>query len=159
MFKKAKSVVKASAEADRYAESALTQNYAPNLKLTKIRYAIDGGYYEDASNLMASVRGDELINKRDQVEYFYRRARLAHKTGDITNAQQLYLQTAIAAEEEPWYFAPNAYLQLGYLAMTNNDKANAKIYFKKAIAYKNHEYKNSIDSKAKFALEQLKEKR
>ncbi|RAW01326.1 tetratricopeptide repeat protein [Pseudochryseolinea flava] len=158
MFKQAKTVGKASAEADRYAERALTADL-PHVKLTKIRYAIDGGYYEDATNLMASIRGDELKTKRDQVEYFYRKARLAHKTGDLTNAQQLYLQTAITAEEEPWYYAPNAYLQLGYMAVAANDKANAKIYFKKAIGYKNHEYKNSIDSKAKFALDHLKERK
>jgi tetratricopeptide (TPR) repeat protein len=110
MFKKAKTVGKAATEADRYAESSITQPDLPNIKLTKIRYAIDGGYFEDASNLLASVRADELITKRDKVEYFYRKARLAHKTGDLSNAQQLYLQTAISAEGEPWYFAPNAYL-------------------------------------------------
>jgi len=36
--------------------------------------------------------------------------------------------------------------------------SDAKNYFEKALTYKKHEYKNSIDSKAKSALAQLKKK-
>jgi hypothetical protein len=31
----------------------------------------------------------------------------------------------------------------------------AKIYFEKAISYKKHEYKNSVDNKAKAALNEM----
>jgi uncharacterized protein HemY len=45
---------------------------------------------------------------------------------------------------------------MGYLAQEQKDYASAKKYFELALSYKRHEYKNSIDSKAKFALEQIK---
>jgi uncharacterized protein HemY len=57
-----------------------------------------------------------------------------------------------------WYFAPNACLQLGYLMLEENDVAAAEEYFEMALSYKKHEYKNSIDTKAKTALAQLKSK-
>jgi hypothetical protein len=57
--------------------------------------------------------------------------------------------------QENWYFAPNACLQLGYLYQSRNMLAEAEEYFLRALAYKRHEYKNSIDSKARSALAQL----
>jgi uncharacterized protein HemY len=49
-------------------------------------------------------------------------------------------------------------LQLGYLLVEQKQVKEAKKYFEKALSYKKHEYKNSIDSKAKSALAQLKKK-
>jgi len=97
----------------------------------------------------------DLPTKRDKVEFAYRKARLFHKMDDRVNAKQSYRQAIELNGEEPWYFAPNAYLQLGYLAVAENDKTTAEACFKKALEYKKHEYKNSIDSKAKSALAQL----
>jgi hypothetical protein len=38
----------------------------------------------------------------------------------------------------------------------DNNITEAKYYFIKAISYQDHEYKNSIDNKAKAALSELK---
>jgi hypothetical protein len=57
---------------------------------------------------------------------------------------------------EHWYFAPNACLQMGYLFVDERNESRAKEYFKKALTYKDHEYKNSIDSKAKTGLNRLR---
>jgi hypothetical protein len=42
--------------------------------------------------------------------------------------------------------------------MQENNTEAARQFFTKAMAYKKHEYKNSIDSKARSALAQLKRK-
>jgi hypothetical protein len=39
-----------------------------------------------------------------------------------------------------------------------NNAADAEEYFEMALSYKKHEYKNSIDTKAKTAIAQLKSK-
>jgi hypothetical protein len=62
----------------------------------------------------------------------------------------------MSSGENQWYFAPNSALQLGYIAQASHDYPTAKKYFEMALAYKKHEYKNSIDGKAKSALEQLR---
>ena len=157
-FKQAKSLGKEASESDRYAARSLAEPELPNVKLTKARYAIDGGYYDKATQFLESVVPSDIPTKRDQVEFYYRQARLAHKQNDFASAKKIYLRTIDLNGEEPWYFAPNACLQLGYIAWAENDETLARNYFNKALSYNKHEYKNSIDSKAKSALAQIKRK-
>jgi tetratricopeptide (TPR) repeat protein len=157
-FKQARTVGKESSEADRYAASSMTDKELPHIKLTQLRYFTDGGYYDDAKHVMSTIVPSDLSTLRDKVEFTYRKGRLAHKTNDLEKAKQFYLQTISENGTEPWYFAPNSYLQLGYIAMSENDP-NATTYFRRALEYKNHEYKNSIDSKARSALSQIKKRK
>jgi hypothetical protein len=154
-FNLARNIGKETAEADKYAARSLTDHEYPNIKLTKARYYTDGGYYPEAQKVLESIIPSEIPTKRDQVEYYYRKARLAHKTNQLNAAQLFYKQVIDMNGEEAWYFAPNACLQLGYVDMDVKDYPSAKEYFQRALAYKKHEYKNSIDSKAKSALAQL----
>lgn len=157
-FDKAKDEGAESAEADKYAARSLAENTYPNIKLSKIRYATDGGYYEDAKRIAASVTDKDLPTPKEKTEFVYRKARLHHKKGQQPEAQRYYVETISKQAQENWYFAPNACLQLGYLYTEQNQFADARKYFEKALMYKKHEYKNSIDSKAKSALAQLKKK-
>lgn len=155
-FAKATTAGNESTEADRYASRSLAEGTYPNIKLSKIRYATDGGYYMQAETIVASVTDSDIPSKKEKTEFVYRRARLFHKTGKLPEAKENYLLTISQAGDEPWYFAPNACLQLGYIFMDENNSADAKKYFSKALTYKKHEYKNSIDSKAKSGLARLK---
>ena len=147
---------KESAEADKYAARSLSEATYPNVTLSKIRYATDGGYYEDATKLINSVTEKDFTNSKDKIELAYRQARLYHKKGLLKEAKKSYLETITKQGDAPWYFAPNSCLQLGYLFLEEQNTADAKKYFEKALTYKKHEYKNSIDSKAKSALAQMK---
>ena len=157
-FDKAKDEGRESAEADKYAARSLAETAYPNVQLSKIRYATDGGYYDEAKKIAATVIEKDLTSAKEKIEFAYRKARLHHKAGSPIEAQRLYQETITKQGEENWYFAPNACLQLGYLFIEQNQPAEAKKYFEKALTYKKHEYKNSIDSKAKSALAQLKKK-
>jgi tetratricopeptide (TPR) repeat protein len=154
-FERAKLTGRAVAEPDRYADAQLKENAFPNAKILKVRLATDGGYYEQARETMASITPADLTTLKDKTEFYYRKARLAHKTNELGAARIFYEQTIDMAGENPWYFAPNAALQLGYLAQASKDYVAARKYFSKALSYKKHEYKNSIDGKAKSALEQM----
>jgi hypothetical protein len=46
-------------------------------------------------------------------------------------------------------------MQLGYINRSQNKIKEAEEYFQRALSYRRHEYKNSIDSKARSALAQL----
>ena len=72
-------------------------------------------------------------------------------------ARENYLKAISMTGDEEWYFAPNACLQLGYMLAAQGQTAEARRYFEQALSYKKHEYKNSIDSKARSALAQLKD--
>ena len=154
-FEKAKKTGREVAEPDKYAARQLLENKFPNPKILRVRLLTDGGYYKEAREVLQGILPSDLITLKDQTEYYYRKARLAHKTGELHVAKLFYLQSIDMTGENSWYFAPNSALQLGYIAQTEKDKVTAKKYFEKALSYKRHEYKNSIDSKAKSALEQL----
>ncbi len=136
----------------------MAETELPHIKLTKARYAIDGGYYEQARQILESLEPQEIPTKRDQVEYFYRKARLSHKLNDVETAKSFYQQSIDLSGDEEWYYAPNACLQLGYIFWSEDDATLARSYFNKAMSYSKHEYKNSIDSKAKSAIAQIKRK-
>ncbi|HYF70437.1 MAG TPA: tetratricopeptide repeat protein [Ohtaekwangia sp.] len=153
-FKQAKSAGKEATEPDKYAARNLDESALPNIPLTKVRYLTDGGYYNEAKKILNKIRPDQLKSRRDVVEYHYRKARLAHKMNDLASAREAYKKTIDTGSDEAWYFAPNACLQLGYIARDNNEIEAARTYFSRALSYKKHEYKNSIDSKARSALAQ-----
>lgn len=157
-FDRSKSEGKESTEADKYAARQLLKNTYPNVKLSKLRYATDGGYYDDSRKIISSVTDQDLVSSEEKIEFTYRKGRLFHKIGSTEDAKKNYQETITKQSEENWYFAPNACLQLGYLFLEQEQSAEAKKYFEKALTYKKHEYKNSIDSKAKSALAQLKKK-
>ena len=157
-FKIARTAGKDASESDKYAARSLAEAELPHVMLTRARYAIDGGYYERAKLIIGSIQDSDLPTDRDQAEYFYRKARLAHFTNNIDSAKKLYLRSIEITGEHPWYFAPNSCLQLGYIALDEGAESEAGKYFKRALMYNKHEYKNSIDSKAKSALGQIKRK-
>jgi len=154
-FEIAKKTGKEIAEPDRYANFQLKENIFPNPKILKVRLYTDGGYYQDALSTLKTINESTLATEKEKAEYSYRKARLADKMGDQTTAKIYYARTVKLVGSNPWYFAPNSALQLGYMAKAGNDNISARKYFELALSYKNHAYKNSIDGKAKSALDQL----
>jgi hypothetical protein len=73
-------------------------------------------------------------------------------------AKKYYRETIELSGQDNWYYAPNSWLQLGYIGVEEKDP-EAATYFSRALEYKKHEYKNSIDTKAKSALAQLKKRK
>jgi tetratricopeptide (TPR) repeat protein len=148
-------ITKYKYDPDVSAAAILADKNFPNEKIFKTRLYTDGGYYKEAKAMLQTITPADLKTYKEQVEYYYRKARLAHRTHDISAAKLFYVQTIDMAGDNPWYFGANSALQLGYIHQAAGDLKNAKMYFEKALDYNKHEYKNSIDSKAKSALEQL----
>lgn len=142
-------------EADKYAEKQISGESNPNKDILKIRLATDGGFYKRADSLIQRFTVADFTNQKDQVEFIYRKARLYDKCKLTEKAITQYKLTLEKAGNHNWYFAPNAALQLGYLYAAKGAKEKAISYFERALSYKNYEYKNSIDHKAKAALQSL----
>jgi len=157
-FRTAKTVGKEITEADKYASRSIAEPELPHPKLTRARYFIDGGYYTEARNILDSIGPEDLKTLRDEVELNYRKGRLYHKLNNVSEAKHYYEKTIKLNGSGNWYFAPNACLQLGYLMLEEHNTSAAEEYFEMALSYKKHEYKNSIDTKAKSAIAQLKSK-
>ncbi len=155
-YEKAKVTGQEMADPDKFAAKQMEDPVFPNAKILKVRFYTDGGYFKEATEAMQLITISELKTPKDRTEFYYRKGRLAQKLGETNEAKAFYLKTIEMTGENSWYFAPNSALQLGYIAQSEKDNLTAKKYFEKALTYKRHEYKTSIDTKAKAGLQSLK---
>ena len=142
-------------DVDKNAHYMLSANRLPQPELLKVRYATDGGFFKLAQESLEKIKPNQLTNPSDQAEYVYRKARLGHKQGQIQQAISDYQQTIHLAGDSPWYFAPSACLNLGYLYAQLKENDHARMYFEQVLTYKKHQYKRSLDNQANAALQLL----
>jgi hypothetical protein len=147
----------ADVEEDNYAQHYYHEAVALNPILTRARLQSDGGYNQQALNTLRSFRVTPTTLWRDRIEEPYRRARAFQGLGRLDSAWFYFERTqTVSGPKAPYYFAPQAALQQGYLAQEAGKKAQARLYFEKALHYPWHEYKNSTDAKASLALRELR---
>ncbi|MFD2999108.1 tetratricopeptide repeat protein [Pontibacter toksunensis] len=145
----------AETEEDKYAVRYVEDAEEPVLPLLRARLHADGGYYIKALQDLKQMKLTTALPLPVRAEYFYRKGRIYHGLEDLQEAIAFYKKTIDVSGTSDLYFAPNASLQLGYIYLNANEPAKAKAYFKQALSYKGHPYKNSIDTKAKLALSDL----
>lgn len=145
----------AETEEDKYAASYANNKEQPVLPLMKARLHADGGYYQDALQDLGELQISSATPLPVRAELLYRKARVYHGLEEMKEAESYYRQTIAIAASTELYYAPNAALQLGYIYQQANQPEKAKAYFRQALRYKGHAYKNSIDARAKLALASL----
>jgi tetratricopeptide (TPR) repeat protein len=144
-------------EADQFAERIATEFLSGKITssqkvLYKARYATDGGFLKTALNLIETVTEKSFISTEEKAEFNYRKGRILQKSGEEERAIPYYNRAIVLAKSEAAGFGAASALQLGYISIEKRDTTNAIAYFKKAMSFKKHEYKNSIDNKARAAL-------
>ena len=153
-YKKINEVGSTQIEEDKYATKYVLNNETAIKPLLLARLKSDGGYYREALsalNLLDTANAAIPV----QAEYTYRKARIYHGLKNNAQAIKYYKATIVNYGLHNLYFAPHAALQLGYIYKDLKQNDQARIYFRKAMSYKDHEYKNSIDAKSKLALSTL----
>ena len=143
---------------DKYAQKFHNDEVWPNKHLAKARYYSDGGYYEPA--LLILKEGANSFNtKVDNLELNYRNARIYDLMKSYDKALSYYQKTIQISEiDNNLYFAPNSCLKAALIHMERENIEEAKKLLQQAIDYKNHEYENSIEMKAKSLLKKLENK-
>jgi tetratricopeptide (TPR) repeat protein len=149
-------------DADKYAQKFARKKELPDKILMKARLLSDGGHYQQALEILKEFKITGSTQIKNAIEYEYRQGRIYHNMEDYQKAIHFYVSTISLSEEARkksnelvYYYAPNSALQLGYIYRKFRNKEVAKQYFNMALSYKDYEYKNSIDNKAKGALEEL----
>jgi len=128
---------------------------APDMDLLKARLYFDGGYYPKALAELAGKDAGDFKLKRDQIELYYRLGRIYDEAGRDSDAVVSYQKAINSGKVSSYYYAANAALSIGSIYEKKGDKAKAASYYKQAIAMKDHEYENSIESKAKDGLKRM----
>ncbi len=140
---------------DKSAQKEALMDFIPHRELLKARVLSDGAYWEEALQTLQSVKPEQLTRQRDQIEYYYRKARIYHESGQETEAVKYYLLAIQKGEQTTYYFAANACLKVASIFEKQNKKSSAAQYYKKAMVLPKDEYANSIDAEAKAGLNRL----
>lgn len=127
----------------------------PNIDLLKARLLFDGGYYERALNTIRDKPAANLNTVAEKAEYYYRAGRIYEALEKNEDALRDYQLTITNGKGTSYYYAPTAALRIGGIYEQQKNKQEAVRYYNMAIAFKNHQYENSIEQKAKEGIKRL----
>ncbi|PWK26247.1 tetratricopeptide repeat protein [Arcicella aurantiaca] len=151
-------IVESDKSATKFAENFLTKKSQRPIAqkiLMKARLAFDGGYYDKALVFLEPYSETSFDQIADRSEFNYRKGRIFQKLNNLVQTIPLFERAIVLSENQNISFGASSALQLGYIFQSKNEKLKAKKYFEKAISYKKHEYKNSVDNKAKAVLNEM----
>jgi hypothetical protein len=146
----------AESDADRQALKEARSGKWPDKRLLRARLLDDGGYFTEALAELRGVSVSEYSDPVERCEYTYRLGRIYDGLGKDDEAIAAY-DTAIGEGEQlTAYYAARAALQAGYIYEKRGDKARAIGYFERCLSMRDHDYKNSLDQRAKAGIERCK---
>lgn len=139
-------------DADKQALKDAKNNYWPNLLLLKARLLNDGGYHTESFKLLAGKSEDDFDKIEDKLEFAYRSARIYDDLGRTDDAIRNYLIAIKIGINRKEYFAARAALQIAQIYEQRGQTKLAIVYYQKCLDMEDHEYKDSLDQKAKSGI-------
>lgn len=143
---------------DKMALFDAQKNTIPNVDLLRCRLHFDDGDYKAAYEILDDLKTEDFISYCDVYEYNYRKGRLLHMMDSLDQALIYYENTFKQSNVCLEYYGASAAYQTGIIFLHQKNYKNAHFWFNQCIAQKNHPFKNSLDAKAKVALEKIKSK-
>jgi len=144
------------ADADKKALKDAKANFWPNQLLLKARLLNDGGYHIEAYKLLAGKTEDDFEKEEEKLEFAYRAARIYDDLGKKDDAIRNYLITIRIGINRKEYFAARAALQIAQIYEVRGERILAIEYYQKCINMEDHEYKDSLDQRAKSGIARCK---
>ncbi len=138
-------------QAHRDAQSAVI----PDKDLLQARLYYDGSRYPAALNLLDKVDIDKLSTK-NQLEYYYRKARVLQGLFRYTEATELYKQVISIGASSDRYFACSAALQLGIISSIQGAYDEASVFFIRCLSLDPEEHQESLHQKARSWQQRIK---
>lgn len=146
---------KAESDADKQALKAAKKATFPHKEILKARLLNDGGYHQEALKLLLQITSTSLTGS-DKLEYMYRIGRVYDDLEQDENALNYYRFTLNEGRTSTEYFAARAALQTGYIYEKRGEYAKALQFFQTVLDLDDHEYKNSLDQRAKSGINRIK---
>lgn len=145
----------AQVDADKQAQRFAQNMQLPNPFLLKARLLCDGGYFSQALAALKGKRAGDFPEIADKLEFNYRYARIYTLMGQPDRAVAFYETTIRTGSTRQEHFAARSALELGqiYEQQGKYDKAIAS--YRQCLGMKNHDYKSSLDQKAKAGINRL----
>lgn len=153
---KVKTKGNAETDADKQALKRASKGVFPNKLLLKSRLLNDGGYNIEALKIATSILPHTLKSDGELLESVYRMGRIYDDLAEYDKALFYYHLTIEKGSHSTEYFAARACLQAGYIYEKKGLLAKAKEYYHKELSLGDHDFKNSLDQRAKSSLNRLK---
>lgn len=145
-----------NSDADKQALKDAKSGKWPNMLLLKARLLSDGGYHNEAAGLLQGKTEDDFVPEEEKLEFAYRVARIYDDLGREDDAIRNYLIAIRMGEHRSEFFAARAALQIGQIYEKRGQKALAIQYYQQCLDMEDHEYKDSLDQKAKAGIARCK---
>ena len=146
----------AESDADKQALKEARSGKWPNKVLLRSRLLSDGGYFGEALLVLQGKSSTDFPLPEEKCELAYRLGRIYDGLDRGDEAIAAYLTTIKTGESLKEYYAARAALQTGYIYERRGDRARAIAFFGKCLSLKDHDYKNSLDQRAKAGIARCK---
>lgn len=141
-----------NSEADKQALKEAKEGKWWNIILLKSRLLNDGGYNNKALENLIGKTVESFENIEEKLEFVYRLGRIYDDLHNDDNAIKYYEQAIDLGENRTEYYAARAALQIAIIYEKRKNKIEAIKFYNKCIDMDNHDYKNSLDQKAKSGV-------
>ena len=143
-------------DADKLALKEAKLGIHPNVLLLKARLLDDGGYFTEALALLQGKKSENFLKEEEKLEFAYRMARIYDDLGREEDAIRNYQIAIRLGENRREHYAARAALQIGQIYEKRGQKALAISYYQKCLDMDDHEYKDSLDQRAKSGIARCK---
>ena len=143
-------------DADKKANRDAKKNVWPNETLLRARILNDGGYQREALSTLQSKTVNDFGKPEEVLEYSYRLARIYDDMDRDDDALRFYRVAIRLGKDKEEYYAAKAALQMGYIYEKKGMKAQAIASFQECLNLEDHEYKDSLDQRAKSGIARCK---
>jgi tetratricopeptide (TPR) repeat protein len=143
-------------DADKQAYKDAKSGVWPNQLLLKARLLSDGGYNNEALTILYGKSANSFTKPEEKLEFAYRLGRIYDDIGRDDDAVKMYLLAIKLGENRVEYYAARAALQIGLIYEQQGKKDLAIKYFQQCLDMDDHDYKDSLDQKAKAGIERCK---
>jgi tetratricopeptide (TPR) repeat protein len=124
----------------------------PSKLLLEARLLSDGGYHQEALRVLEGKGSSDFQTDVDKLEFSYRLGRIYDALGRDDDALKAYLVAIRLGEHRQEYFAARAAWQIGFIYERRGNKNMAIAFYQRCIGMPDHEYKNSLDQRAKAGI-------
>jgi tetratricopeptide (TPR) repeat protein len=143
-------------DADKKALKDAKSGVWPDKSLLRARLLSDGGYNREALAILQAKTNADFPKPVDALEFVYRLARIHDDMGKDNEAIQYYLSAMTLGAKMKEYYAARAALQIAYIYEQRGQKDMAITYYQKCLDMEDHEYKDSLDQRAKSGIARCK---
>lgn len=143
-------------DADQQALKEAGTKKWPNKLLLQARLLSDGGYHAEALRLLHGKKTSDFSLIEDKLEFTYRAGRIYDDLARDDEAIAFYKHSIAFGELRKEHYAARAALQIGYIYEARGERSIAITWFERCLKMKDHDFKNSLDQRAKAGIARCK---